>query len=190
MMDILLPKLPFLSALYCLGLAIFVFYRNPKNNVNRSFALGMMTLTLMEFGLFMALHSNLPASHLFWNKVSLAGEILLPGPWLVFSLAFGRSNPSQYLNRWRFGIITIVLLSLGFLVVLGTGWFLTDGLTLKWGGFWFYVFLLLMLTTVLVNFEGTLRSSHHLQRWRIKFMIVGTGSIFVLMIYVLSQVLL
>lgn len=190
MRPLLLSSPSLLSTLYCLGLAIFVISRDPKHKVNHSFALGMMALALMEFGYFMGLNNSLTASYLFWKKVSLMGEILLPGPWLVFSLTFGRSNPSQYLIRWRFGIVAVYLLSLSFMVVLGSGWFLTEDLMLKRGGFWFSVFLLLMLTVVLANFEVTLRSANLEQRWRIKFLILGVGSIFVVMIYVLSQVLL
>lgn len=190
MVDLLLSKLPLFSALFCLGLAIFVISRNPGKKVNQSFALGMMALALMEFGHFMALYSSLEKSYLFWKKISLAGEILLPGPWLVFSLTFGRSNASQDFVRGRLGIMAVCLLSLGFLGALVLDWFVTEGLTLQKGGFGFSIFLLLTLTAVLANFEGTLRSADPTQRWRIKFLILGTGSIFGFMIYVLSQVLL
>src|SRR5574341_1544399 len=189
MVDLLLSKLPLFSTLFCLGLAIFVISRNPRKKVNQSFAFGMMALALMEFGYFMAIHSGVEQSYLFWKKVSLAGEILLPGPWLVFSLTFGRSNASQDFVRWRLGILAVYLLSLGFLGALVLDWFVTQELTLQEGGYGFSIFLLLTLTAVLANFEGTLRSADHAQRWRIKFLILGTGSIFGFMIYVLSQVL-
>ncbi len=189
-MDLLLSKLPLLSALFCLGLAIFVLSRNPWNKVNPSFALGMLALALMEFGHFMAFQSPLETSYLFWEKIALAGQILLPGPWLVFSLTFGRSSASQDFSRWRLGIIATYLVSLGFLVTLVLNWFVTEELTLQRGGFWFSIFLLLVLTTILANFEGTFRSANHAQRWRIKFLLLGVGSIFAWMIYILSQVLL
>ncbi len=188
--DLLLSMLPLLSALFCLGLAIFVLSRNPWNKVNPSFALGMLALALMEFGHFMALHSPLETSYLFWEKIALAGQILLPGPWFVFSLTFGRSSASQDFSRWRLGTIATYLLSLGFLVTLVLNWFVTEELTLQRGGFWFSIFLLLVLTIVLANFEGTLRSANHSQRLRIKFLLLGIGSIFAWMIYVLSQILL
>ena len=44
----LLPQLPLLGALYCLGLAIFVVSRNLRNNVNLSFALGVAGLALIQ----------------------------------------------------------------------------------------------------------------------------------------------
>lgn len=179
-----------LSALFCLGLAIFVISRNPKHKVNLSFALGMSALALMEFGHFMGLLNSLAASNFFWKKVSLAGQILLPAPWLMFSLTFGRSNHSRHLIRWRYGMMVVYLMTLGFMVALGSGWFLAEDFMLKRGGYWFSVFLLLMLTLVLANFEMTLRSAGLEQRWRFKFLILGLGSIFAVMIYILSQTLL
>ena len=116
MRPLLLSSPSLLSALYCLGLAIFVISRNPKHKVNYSFALGMMALALMEFGYFMGLNNSLTASYLFGKKASGLWGNSLPGPWLVFSLTFGRSNPSQYLSRWRLGIIAAHLLSLSFMV--------------------------------------------------------------------------
>lgn len=189
-MDLILSKLPLFSALFCLGLAIFVLSRNPRNKVNSSFALGMLALALMELGHFMALHSSLETSYVFWKKVSLAGQILLPGPWLVFSLTFGRSSVSQNFVRWWLGIIALYLLSLGFLAALVLNWFVTEELILQRAGFWYLIFLLLVLTLVLANFEGTFRSANHVQRWRIKFLLLGVGSIFAWLIYMLSQVLL
>ncbi len=186
----LLSGLSLLSALFCLGLAIFVISRNPKHKVNLSFALGMTALSVVEFGHFMSFASSLAVSGLFWKKVSLAGEVLLPGPWLMFSLTFGRSNLSRHLIRWRYGMMAVYLLTLGFMVALGSGWFLAEDFTLKRGGYWFSVFLLLMLTLVLANFEMTLRSAGLEQRWRFKFLILGLGSIFAVMIYILSQALL
>ena len=186
----LLSGLSLLSALFCLGLAIFVVSRNPKHKVNLGFALGMTALAVMEFGRFMGFLNSVTVPQLFWKKVSLMGQILLPGPWLMFSLTFGRSNPSQYLARWRFWIAAVFLLSLAFMAVLVSGRFLTDDFMLKRSGYWFSVFLLLMLTVVLANFEMTLRSANLEQRWRIKYLILGLGSIFAVMIYVLSQALL
>ncbi len=186
----LLSGLSLLSALFCLGLAIFVVSRNPKHKVNLGFALGMTALAVMEFGRFMGFSNSVTVPQLFWKKVSLMGQILLPGPWLMFSLTFGRSNPSQYLARWRFWIAAVFLLSLVFVAVLGSGRFLTDDFMLKRGGYGFSVFLLFMLTVILANFEMTLRSADLEQRWRIKYLILGLGSIFAVMIYVLSQALL
>ena len=182
MATLVFSNLPFLSALFCLGVAVFVLSRNLKNQINRNFALGMLALSIMEFGQFMAIHSNPGTSYLFWKKVSIGGQIFLSGPWLMFSLTFGRSNPSQEVLQWRYKIILVYLISLGFLLVLGTQWFLSDELKLRSAGIGFSIFLLLMLTVILVNLEKTFRSADHAQRWRIKFLLLGITSIFIFII--------
>ncbi len=186
----LLSQLSLVTALVCLGLAVFVLSRNPRSAVNRSFALGMTALALLEFGSFMALRSRLLAPYLAWTRLSFAGEILLPGPWLAFSLGFGRSDPAEHLRRWRPAVVGAYLLSLLFLAALHLGRVVTDNLVLTGIGQALSVFLLLTLTATLANFEFTLRSADHRQRWRIKYLTLGLSAIVIFRIYVLSQILL
>lgn len=188
-MTVLLSSLPLLSALLCLALAAFVLSRNPKNPANLSFALGMLALTVMEGGPWIA-RSLVEMDEISWYEISLAGAVFLPVPWLVFSLTFGRSDPAGVIRKWRYGIFLTALASLTFLIVLVSGMFLTDALTLRLPGYWFAVFLFLSLTVALANLEGTWRSASEIQRWRIKFMLVGVGSILVFLLYILSQALL
>ncbi len=150
----------------------------------------MLSLASMEFGHFMAVQSASDLSSVFWEKIALAGQILLPGPWLAFSLMFGRANPSQYVTRWRIGLWASAALTMGALAVLGLGRFITDDFALEREGFWGSVFLLLAFTTVVANFERTFRAADHDQRWRIKYFVLGIVSIMVVMIYALSQALL
>lgn len=185
-----LSILPLINTFICLGLAGFVLSRNPKSQVNRNFAMGMGALALMELGQSIAIHATSEDSYLIWVKVSFMGQVLMAGPWFVFSLTFGRSYPTKHLARWRYGIIGTYLLSFFFLTSLGLDWFVTDELTYKAAGFSFNIFMLLVLTAILANFENTFRSADHVQRWRMKFMLLGLGSIFGFMIYTLSQTLL
>ena len=189
-MVLLWSGLPLLGALCCVGLALFVLSRNPRHRVHQSFALGMLALASMEFGQFMAMQAESDSSSVFWEKVALAGEVFLPGPWLAFSAAFGRTNPAQHLAQWRVGLWASATLSFIALAILSRGGFVTDGLALDRWGFWFSVFLLLAFTTVVANFERTLRAADRSQRWRIKYFVVGIVCIMIVMIYALSQTLL
>src|SRR5262249_26209691 len=63
-------------------------------------------------------------------------------------------------------------------------------LTLGWAGVAFFVFFLLSVVFVLTNLEKTLRASVGSVRWKIKFMILGLGSLFAVRIYTASQTLL
>ncbi len=183
-------SLPALSALSCLGLALFVLSRKPRHPVHQSFALGMVALAVMEFGHLMAIASGSPGSYPWWERFALAGEILLPGPWLVFSLLFWRADPQAALRRWRIGILLVAAATAGFLAALGLGVFVAPDLALQPAGYWFAILQLLALTAVLANLERTVRSANHEQRWRMKYFVVGIMCIMVGHLYVLSQVLL
>ena len=187
-----------LSALFCLGLGIFVVYRNPKRKANLWFALGMGSLAVTEFSAFMmGIRPNLQSVY-FWQKVATAGEALLPGSWLLFSLTFARSNTAMILTKWRSVVALFWFVPLGFLGFLGSSEFVympsvqypSQYLLINMLGYSFYVFLLLSLVVVMMNIEQTFRTSSGITRWQIKFMIVGTGAILAYKIYEAGQILL
>ena len=63
-------------------------------------------------------------------------------------------------------------------------------MTSKGVGFWVSVFLVLSLTITLANLESTLRSADPARRGKIKFLLLGIGSILVFQLYTHSQYLL
>jgi hypothetical protein len=89
-----------ISVLFCTGLAVFVLSRNPRSFVYQVFALGMLSLSLMEAGNVMALLASSAAQQAWWKKISLIGKALLPGSWLLFSLSFARTNYKELLSKW------------------------------------------------------------------------------------------
>src|SRR4030067_1506629 len=112
-LSLLLSKLPLLNALLCAGISVYVLSRDSKNRINRHFSLGFAVIGLMEFGDYMY-QLNAPMEYpLIWKKAALAGEILLPGTWLTFSLSYGR-DPS-FFSRNRNLLIAVYLVSAGFL---------------------------------------------------------------------------
>jgi putative PEP-CTERM system histidine kinase len=182
-----LPKISLAASLFCLGLAIHVLYKNPRKTENVSFSLGMATLAFIAFGHFMDYHS--PTLE-FWGNLTFAGRIFLPVPWLVFSLVFARTDPAAHLRKWRAGVGTISFLSLGFIGIFLYELANYDEHTFEYARYWASIFLVIALTLVLANFEWTLRSGEHRQRWRIKFLVVGIASIFLFEIFNLSYLLL
>ena len=181
--------LPLLNTFICIGLSAFVFSRNPRSITNGCFALGMAALGLMEFGAFMPHSLFLPENTAIWEKVSTAGRILLPGAWLPFSLTFGRANPSDFLSQWKIRLYIVYLLSGAFLLAFLFGGSFID-LPLPTINYWFSIFLMLVLTLTVSNFEATLRSGVHAERWQIKFLIFGIASVFFFLIYTTSYKLL
>ena len=175
------------SCLVTLGLAAYVLRLNPRKAENIGFAAGMATFSLISLGRFMEYHSLAPVT---WANVAFAGQIILPMPWLVFSLVFARTAPSEHLQKWRAAIAATCLSSLallGFHVWASLGY---DDRIFETVRHWSSIFLIVALALILANFEGTLRAGEHRQRWRIKFLVVGIGSVFLFMIFNLSYVLM
>lgn len=188
-----------LSALFCGGLAVFVLYRNPKSFVHRVFALGMVSITLMEAGSAMGLLASSASQQAWWKRASFGGEALLPGSWLLFSLSFARSNYKALLSKWRILILLLFVFPI-FLVSYSWSQLLIVSvdpnelparfIPLGRAGYYLELFLLLSLIWILMNLEGTFRASSGIKRWQIKFMVLGLGSLFAFLIYSTSQDLL
>jgi hypothetical protein len=174
------------SSLFSLGLAVYVLYQNPRKIENVSFSAGMTTLSFIAFGHYMDYHSFTPE---FWGNLAFAGQIFLPVPWLVFSIVFARTDPSNHLRKWRAGIGGVSLISLVFLGIFIYTCF-NNKLAFETVRYWIVIFLMVVLTLILANFELTVRSGEHQQRWRIKFLVFGIASIFFFMIFNFSYVLL
>ncbi|HWP47993.1 MAG TPA: XrtA/PEP-CTERM system histidine kinase PrsK [Candidatus Limnocylindrales bacterium] len=186
------------SLITCIGLALFVFSRNSKHIVNRSFSFGMLALAIIEFGNLMVSVSSSMASVLFWKRLALVGESLAAPNWLLFSLTFSRSNYPQLLTKWKWVILGVYLITFTFLAFIwsdGFVWALPEQspgefLFLGRVGYYFYIFFLLTSLSILVNLESTLRASTAVNRWKIKYTAVGVGAIFAFFIYLSSQYLL
>lgn len=191
--------LPLIDCIACLGLALFILSRSFKSVINLSFALGMSSLGLMEFANSMALLSSSPADILFWARLARAGECLLPGSWALFSYTFARKEYREIISKRKAVIAFFYLVSLLFLSLCYSNAFLTlptfEGpfiSALKIGkiGYYFYLFLCFSMIFILARLESILRSSKGIERWQVKYAILGLGSIFASFIFVIGQRLL
>jgi hypothetical protein len=123
----------------------------------------------------------------------------MPITWLTFVLTFAHADIKQILSKRRMLLIALLFASLVFLLFTGSDAFLYPGSdmntsipVLKLGpvGRWFYIYMLLSSVLILAQLENTFRSASESQRWQIKFLIVGIGTIFTFSIYTSSQTLL
>ncbi len=186
-----------ISILFCIGLGIFVFSRNPRHIANISFFLGLISLAVVEFGNFMILYSTDPLRLMFWSRVSLAGEAFIPGNWIIFSLVFARTNYKELMYKWKMAGIAAYIIPLSFLAFIGSDLFVqfswvqedrqTAILLLGSIGRYFCLVLLIGCIIVLLNLENTLRSSAREERWRIKYALLGVSAIFAFFLYINSQ---
>ncbi len=189
-MQTLFNYLPLLNACFCLGIGLYVLSRNWKIAANLGFFVGMAALGGMEFAAYMGASTVQGVYASSYDKLFGAAEILLPASWFVFSLSFARAEASRSFERWRFVsyplfAVTALLL---FLSVTDSG--LAERVTSKGIGFWVSVFLVLSLTITLANLESTLRSADPTRRGKIKFLLLGIGSILLFQLYAHSQYLL
>jgi putative PEP-CTERM system histidine kinase len=189
-MQTLFNYLPLLNALFCLGIGLYVLSRNWKLAANIGFFVGMAALGGMEFAAYMGASTVHGVYASSYNKLFGAGEILLPASWFVFSLSFARAEVSRSFERWRPVSIPLFALTalLLFLSVADSSF--AERVTSKGVGFWVSVFLVLSLTITLANLEATLRSADPARRGKIKFLLLGIGSILLFQLYVHSQYLL
>lgn len=183
-----------LSALFALTAAL----RGRRGTARWSFAAGM--LVLAAEGLFSAwsLTAQHPAELIQWQGWRLIASAGLIGPWIYFARTYAR-GASPALAWSKRGL----LLALGVLP-LAVAVFARDELiiavrpaefafqtffTLGWPALAVHLGILMGSVVILSHLERTYRASVGTARWRIKFMLLGVGLIFVVRIYTSSQAL-
>lgn len=139
------------------------------------------------------------AGMLHLERLRLLDLSLVPGVWLLFSLSYSRGNARLSLRRWLWPCLLMLAAAPLFTgvyfnqLVTAARWSESDGhflITLGWPGLVLQVLLLMASVLVLMNLERTLRAAMGMMRWRIKFMMIGVGVLFVARIYTSSQSLL
>jgi putative PEP-CTERM system histidine kinase len=140
-----------------------------------------------------------PGKMLQWQLWKLSTIALLPGFWLLFSLTYARGNIRDSLVRWSLPLIGAF--SLPPLFVFGFRTHLIESLQgagfssqwvfrLGWSGIALQILVLVSSVLVLMNLERTYRAAAGTMRWRIKFMLLAVGVVFVVRAYTSSQALL
>jgi putative PEP-CTERM system histidine kinase len=133
-----------------------------------------------------------------WQTRRLWMLSLLPGAWLFCSLSYGRGNYREFLRRWKFVLLGMFVVPP--IIAVSQSDRLISSIKCLPNGHWMIelglpgvivVFLFLAGgVLILMNLERTYRASVGTMRWRIKFMILGLGVLFVVRCYTASQMLL
>ena len=191
--------LPFLSALFCLGIALFALFRDKSSFIHRIFTAGMIVLSL-EMGLIgMSFQTNSLSELIRWQEFRMIATAFLPGIWLIFSLAFARANYREFIKKWQWVVVLSFLLPVLLTTVLKKGVFIGElsfletsiwSMRLGWSGYLSEVVFLLFSVIILMNLERTFRTSAGTIRWKIKFILLGVGGFFTFRIYTTSHALL
>lgn len=194
----LAATLALVGALFSGVLAASAGWRERKSIARHAFIAGMVLLAAESIfsGLsFLATSAPQIVSYQNWRFVCMS---LLPGPWLYFSLAYGRGNHREFIHKWRLTLAAVILAP----VAIGIGCQADLIVPIARAGDAHRVFglgapgiilnLLFLLGAVLVgwNLERTYRASVGTMRWRIKFMILGLGVLFAVRLFTSSLTLL
>lgn len=184
----------------CSGaLALATLLRAGRSLPRWAFAAGMAVLAVESVFTALSHSTDSPSQIMRWQTWRLTCVALIPGTWLLFSLCYARGR--EQLVSWRSRLTVIG----AFVVPAGIAFGFRERLALSvppglpeapWllelgpAGTALIFLLLVSSVWVVVNFERTFRASVGTMRWRIKFMLLGAGFLFVVRIYTSSQILL
>jgi putative PEP-CTERM system histidine kinase len=160
------------------------------------FLFAALTITaLLE--LFDLLSLTYPAEAFFWKECALFIESLLPPFWILCSLTFARQS-----GPWKISLPSKAIIASTFLypvlpriIPLSDFFYAPDFpgerlLFLGNAGLYFYIAIMVCLVIALVNFEVTLANASPDALWKIKFEIIGLGTILTVLTFYYSQALL
>ena len=191
--------LSYIGALFSVGLAVLVFVRDRKAFVHRIFAAGMVLLAIEAVISGISLKALFPGEVLYWHRIRLIDEAVIPGIWLLFALAYSRINYKEIIFKWRWIVLATFIIPITLVTIFWGNFFkakpVLDSnsvwlIPLGWSGYVFHLCMLLSSILILMNLERTLRGSVGHKRWQIKYMVIGIGSIFAVWVYTGSQTIL
>src|SRR5688572_14802044 len=191
--------LPAVGAAFACALALAGLLRPPRRLVQWSFAVGMIVLAWEAAVVALTLNAIPVSEFVFWQRLSFLTIAVLPAPWLMFSLIFARGDHPVISRKVAAMLVCACVLPVA---VALAAWdqlvFAASeeaplegmGLRLGWAGKTLQVWLLVGSVAILTNLERTFRASVGTIRWKIKFMLIGLGVLFVVRVYSSSQFLL
>ena len=187
------------AILTSLGLAVAAVMRSPRGLLRWSFAAGMSGFAVEAAAAYiLTAQCDTPDERLLWLRtVEIIGLALLV-PWMLFVVALTRPVGPRPSQAFRVGLGATALAIVGSIVAVAyLPMFLITDVT---GPFyaarfdtagWLVVSAQLIATVVLVaGLEAALRASRRDERWRVKYLVLGLGGIFLVRFYFLSQVAL
>ncbi|MBN9694156.1 MAG: PEP-CTERM system histidine kinase PrsK [Verrucomicrobia bacterium] len=184
------------SAVFATALAWIGFGRAPRHPSQLWFALGLLIVAAeVALGLF-----PVPtADPLAWQRRELrefSVAALVMAPWILFSVSYSRGDYATSVKRPWWILVGLSVALSGVVWLWPTGVVATRDLVTgrlqRVGvvGFAIELFNLLGSVLVLTNLERTYRHAVGVMRWRIKYVILGVGVLFVFRLFMASQGLL
>jgi hypothetical protein len=155
----------------------------------------MLSTAFVIFGDSMCMLN--PDSILFWKKFVFIAEASMAASWLLFATSFARTDYWHVIGKFsRLLLILSPLLTYFFIAIPIEEFFYSPEfsneniLFLGNTGYVFNLLLLLYSVVSIINLEATLRSSSGVNKWQIKYAVMGAGGIIAINIFYYSYALL
>jgi putative PEP-CTERM system histidine kinase len=194
----LTPYLSFFSGAIFVALAAGGALRALRSAADWAFVAGTLIVAVERVCSGLALRAETLGTAEKWHQASLLSLSFLPGAWLVFALTYARGNANKFLARSRLLVLAAIIVPVAIGVAFRAGLLTVvpavSGrdlyVRLGWPGVVLHVAFLLGAALVLLNLERTYRAAVGTMRWRIKFVLLGVGVMFLARIYTGNQALL
>lgn len=175
-------------------LAGYNLYRD-RSRATMFLCAALVCTALLELFDLLSLTSG--ADALYWKRYALMAESLLPGLWILCSQTFARQSGPWRIGRYLQIVIAVTFLFafIPFLYPLKVFFYAPDFpgeriIFLETVGYYFYLGITAFLVIALVNLEATFSNASPEALWRIKFDIIGLGTVLVVLCFYYSHALL
>jgi signal transduction histidine kinase len=166
-----------IGATFCIIIGLFVFLKNKRSEVNKSFLFLALSSFAWQIGTALVLLSDTPSLALFWSRRTYLGSLFIPITTYHFVTAFLHNK-----NRKLFVILSYLIGIFIFLPLSQTSYFFSGVYTYPWG-YWFKVNFLhpafLLFATILIAltfydlYKGYKTESSPAERLRKRYLFVS-----------------
>ncbi len=164
-----------------------------------SFVAGLALLAVESLCRGWAIQAGDATTAVAWHQWQVWWLAVLPGVWWLFSLSYARGNAAEFLRRWRAALavafgLPVAVVAVWFDSVVVAAEFVAE--LQQWvfllgaPGLALHLLWLVGVVVTLMNLERTFRAAVGTMRWRIKYMVLGLGTVLVVRLYTSSQALL
>ena len=191
MFEIILSSI---SAGLLLILSIYTLLKQ-RNMTGVMFSLSVILLAAIEIIDQASIHMEYDPIAL--KKIVLHLESFLPAILLFYSLTYARQISDKAISVLWWGFLAVsVIFPLSTFFLSADGFFYSPDLQIEQmmflgnAGYWFYMGVMVYCIMALMNVEATYSAASVSEKWRIKFEVIGFGSILAVLIFYFSQGLL
>jgi len=176
-----MSQFAFSCLISCIGnliIGLFVFFKNTKSKVNRTWMLFTLSIVIWTYGQFMESIVTSEKAAIFWNKFDLVGVIFIP----VFFMHFMSSLQNLYFKKKKI-IFVCYIISFIFILLLFGNKFIKGVVNKPPFGFYsdptiyFYLYFAFFSVCVVYAYYFTFRNYRtvfKIKKLQLKYTIIGT----------------